>query len=359
MNSVTTASIHIVRRYGPVGGMERYVWELSHALAAQGQSVQILCEKSFKTPHHNIVVHELGELAPKPRWLSMLRFSKKITNWVKHTDTSNVIIHSHERSSVHDITTFHGPPFVERKKKLLDALSPRIWAWKYLERRELCGHNVITVLPNSLLISNLLSQHYPCCQNKLDNPAYPGVSEHYFSILRKQNRNTVGFIGKEWKRKGLEQACLIITKLRASMPTLRFIVAGPDPEDIQHLFIGWPEQSYKLIGWKQTEDFLTEIDLLLHPARTEPFGMVIAEANAAGCKVVISDQCGITPLLTSKMGQSIPLKANIDEWCSTVHEQLLSADTTEKLSLRWTTLAKQHQDLYQKILSAKGSQGSD
>lgn len=36
--------IHIVRRYGPVGGMERYVWELTLNLRALGHEVLVLCE---------------------------------------------------------------------------------------------------------------------------------------------------------------------------------------------------------------------------------------------------------------------------------------------------------------------------
>ena len=37
--------IHIVRRYGPVGGMERYVWETTRELTKLGHQVQVLCER--------------------------------------------------------------------------------------------------------------------------------------------------------------------------------------------------------------------------------------------------------------------------------------------------------------------------
>ena len=36
--------LHVVRRYGPVGGMERYVWELTHELRKLGHEVEVLCE---------------------------------------------------------------------------------------------------------------------------------------------------------------------------------------------------------------------------------------------------------------------------------------------------------------------------
>ena len=37
--------IHVVRRYGPVGGMERYVWEVTLQLRDLGHEVLVLCEE--------------------------------------------------------------------------------------------------------------------------------------------------------------------------------------------------------------------------------------------------------------------------------------------------------------------------
>lgn len=359
MKTKTTKSIHIVRRYGSVGGMERYVWELSHALAEQGDSVQIICEKAYQTPNKNIIVHELGELQQKPRWLSMLRFSAKVTAWLNTVDTSDIIVHSHERSARHDVTTFHGPPFAERNQKILDFLSPRIWAWKYLERRELCGKQVQVVLPNSKQISKLLSQHYPCCIKHLNAPAYPGVSESYFSINRTTNKKTIGFMGKEWKRKGLEKACLVVKTLLMKDPDIKFLVAGASSNEIKHLFSSWPAESYELLDWQKTEDFLKKIDLLLHPAITEPFGMVVAEANAAGSRVIISDSCGISPLITTGMGASLPQTASLEDWVTSIEQHLTLGATETKLKLSWKTLAYEHQKTYQDILIIKESQGCE
>ena len=39
--------LHIVRRYGPVGGMERYVWELSLSLRDMGIPVTVVCERCY------------------------------------------------------------------------------------------------------------------------------------------------------------------------------------------------------------------------------------------------------------------------------------------------------------------------
>ncbi len=350
-----TASIQIVRRYGPVGGMERYVWELSHALAKRGKPVRILCEKAhqFPAPETGIEVIELGEAPPKPRWLSMLRFSSNVSRWCRENDCQHWVIHSHERTAVHDVTTFHGPPFAERKKRLLDFLSPRIHTWLSLEKRELCGQQTQAVLPNSDLIALSLSKHYPCCVPNLGKPAYPGVNDHFYSIQRNSNAYTIGFIGKEWKRKGLPFACKIVRKLRETHPEVSFVVAGPAPNEIEHLFSDWPEQSFRLLGWAKTEDVVTQSELILHPAKAEPFGMVIAEANAAGARCLISDLCGIANMITPEMGNVLSLESNIDQWCAAATSLLGKKGEIPKLQLRWQGLAEQHSALYQSIFSRK------
>ena len=68
--------LYVVRRYGPVGGMERYVWEVTRELAALGHQVVVVCERCHMEKPQGITVHELGEITQRPRWLSLLRFGR-------------------------------------------------------------------------------------------------------------------------------------------------------------------------------------------------------------------------------------------------------------------------------------------
>lgn len=71
----TMQLLHIVRRFGPVGGMERYVWELTRALAAAGHNITVVCESmQADAAPAGITVVELGTVRPRPRWLAHLRF---------------------------------------------------------------------------------------------------------------------------------------------------------------------------------------------------------------------------------------------------------------------------------------------
>jgi hypothetical protein len=83
----------------------------SRALAAAGHPVTVLCERLHAPAPPGIAVHELGEVASRPRWLALLRFSRRVERWLREHPQPGALIHSHERLGVHQVTTFHGPPF--------------------------------------------------------------------------------------------------------------------------------------------------------------------------------------------------------------------------------------------------------
>jgi UDP-glucose:(heptosyl)LPS alpha-1,3-glucosyltransferase len=350
-------SIHIVRRYGFVGGMENYVCHLTNSLVNQGELVTVLCEKASIDQRINakhIHVIELGNIFSKPRWLAQWGFSRRVSQFFKDNPVGDAIIHSHERTGVHHVTTFHGPPFLQRKKRFLDFLSPRIYMWSFLERRELLGAQVRAILPNSPLIAEQLKAFYPSIVSKVLPPAYPGVTAEFARIERqKDTRLVVGFLGKEWKRKGLDIACDIMLKLREELPDVHFLVAGCDPLAIKPLFADWPKDSYTLAGWmSDPAAFLGRIDLLLHPARAEPFGMVVAEANAAHVPVVVSEHCGVAALIGASQGAVCDLAfdcPDIDHWVEVCRELLAQKLTVKSLALSWEDLAAQHIDLYRRL----------
>ena len=335
---------HVVRRYGPVGGMERYVWELTHALSKLDVKVTVVCEKCFAAPDSNIKVVELGEIKPKPRWLAILRFSKNVREW-HESSGKGYLIHSHERTGIHQITTIHGPSIKNRKKKLLDFLSIRIKAWEWLERREVLGRQVLRILPNSALVKVDLIKHYPEVLNHLGPIAHPGVTVSKEAPLRNVESKTIGFIGKEWKRKGLPQAIKVFEEIYHSDPSASFLVAGAEVEEVQPLFAGLPEGSYDLLGWIEPSEFFRKINTLIHPAKDEPFGMVVAEAVEFGVPVVISDVCGVASHLNAQHGYVLPLDSN--DWVKCVSG--LTRDTTRAvkgLGLTWENLAELHVDIY-------------
>ena len=128
--------VQVVKRFGPVGGMEEYVFKLSTELIKLGCEVTVLCEKSFSSDYFQINVIELGETI-KPRWLSHYQFSQKVSKWLAENPNKERIVHSHERQSS-TITTFHTTPFGHGRGSLFDFELKKFF-YEELERRELKG----------------------------------------------------------------------------------------------------------------------------------------------------------------------------------------------------------------------------
>ena len=349
-------SVHIVRRYGPVGGMERYVWELTHSLIKLGQPVTVICEQitgssgNSQTPPHDerIQVIVLGKIQAKPRWVSMLRFSRRVTQVRHQLPKEPLVIHSHERSAIHHVTSFHGPSILSRKRRFTDFFSPRIQVWEYLEKREIVGDGVKAVLPNSTMIANQLRASYAAVSDRIREPVYPGVSEEFYSGDSRPRQKIIGFIGREWRRKGLAFAARVVADARLQDPDIKFKVAGCDRNEVMHLFKNW-DGGYELLGWCEPEKFYRQIDLLLLPSKAEPFGMVVAEANASHVPVLISDQCGIASLIKPTQGTVLPIEdtlSNISAWVRECRVKLDQDNKIPKLDLTWENLAEQHRDLY-------------
>jgi UDP-glucose:(heptosyl)LPS alpha-1,3-glucosyltransferase len=338
--------LHIVKRYGPVGGMERYVWELTRELRQLGHEVTVICERCHVARPDGIEVVELGETAKRPRWLSQVRFSARVSRWLERHPDASRLIHSHERLGVHDVTTFHGPPFATVfDKPWWRRISLRVWVRLYLERRELETARII--VPNSALISRQLAHYYPGMAAKLSEPVVPGVLPMRRREVREvpANGGVVCFVGWEWQRKGLPLAMEIVRTLRRERPDLELWVVGPEPAELQPLFADW-EGGYRLLGWRADSDYFREVDVLLHPARAEPYGMVISEAMAACVPVVVSDRCGAAAEVDGASGSVLPLEAPLEDWMAAVARQLGRGDAPPAYRRSWHDVAVDYEKIY-------------
>lgn len=343
--------IHIVRRYGPVGGMERYVWETTHELVKLGHQVQVICEQCMVEKPQGIEVHELGRMHYRPRWLYYWRFSRRVDAWLRANPQPGWLIHSNERVGVHDVTTIHGPPFASvRDKPWWKKISIRVAAQLWLERRELRVAKAI--VPNSETIAKQLAHYYPEYAHKLTAPIVPGVLPGVMRVPHDvpADGGIVGFVGREWQRKGLPLAVEITAQLRQTRPNLEFWVVGPEEKEITHLFREW-QGGYKLLGWRTDNAHFEKIDVLLHPAKAEPYGMVISEAMAAQVPVVVSDKCGAAAQVTEKHGAIMQLDAAVQAWVVAIETQLGRHESVPGFKRGWDVVAEEFAGLYEQIQS--------
>lgn len=287
--------LHVVRRFGPVGGMERYVWRLTSELLELGVEIDILCQSIECDVDPRITVHQLAPSTDRRRWKAMRDFRNKCDQfWLEFQAKDDVIVHSHERCSFHHVTTFHGPPmpsleFVPWYQKF----SRRIRAWKRWEMEEILGSQVQCVVPVSLFLRSELEYLYPSVNQKFQIVIPPGInSEKNASFVRPVDGLRCIFVGKEWRRKGLERAIEILAKVNKRGLPLTLDVYGPDSKEVD---LGILPPWVKLKGYVNDIPF-SQYDLLIHPATKEPFGMVVTEALSNGCRALISDKVGARDL---------------------------------------------------------------
>ena len=329
--------VHVVKRFGPVGGMERYVWELVHHLIPLGINVTVVCEKAFAAADASITVVELGRTRQKPRWVSMLRFSARVTahcrqaGWLHDSET---VIHSHERTAVHQITTFHGPPMAPIKRKKLWWLSPRLVAWLWLEKRELLRPNV-QVLANSKQIQTALQTHYPKVQ--FGPIAWPAVSGRI--PTEKHPACDVVFIGHEYHRKGLDRVIDAMEVARENCHLTLAVVGARQDSGLKALLSGRE--------WIRNEPWVENINpsewgrVLVHPARNEPYGMVVAEALASGIPALVSPVSGVAD---HEIGATIIPNSEPNSLASQILDAL--GETVAAQVFSWKSLAEIHLNIY-------------
>jgi UDP-glucose:(heptosyl)LPS alpha-1,3-glucosyltransferase len=348
--------IQVVRNWGPVGGMESYVWHLSHALALLNYRITIVCEQSHEaTAASNIEVIETGLLPPKPRWILYWRFANKV-EVVVHSILSRgqCIVHSHERSISHDLTTFHSMPFAGIKdKSIWRRLSIRVWAYLRMEARELGAppNPAVCVVPVSAVIAKAISKHYPSVVNQIASPISPGVMAMPKRPQRivSEDSGTIGFIGKEWGRKGFALFLEIAKQLQIQRPNLRILVLGPEKTEVTDFCQDYPGE-IEFLGWQPSAQFFQELDLLIHPASSEAYGMVIAEAMACEVPVLVSDACGAAGDVSANHGTVLSLHDSISQWVQAGDALLRNTEAITEYIRPWAQVAAEYETQYQQIL---------
>jgi UDP-glucose:(heptosyl)LPS alpha-1,3-glucosyltransferase len=324
-------------------------------LALLNFRITVVCEKSHEArPTSNIEVIETGLLPPKPRWILYWRFARQVEAVVQSIlSRGQCIVHSHERSISHDLTTFHSMPFAGIKdKSIWRRLSIRVWAYLRMEARELGAppNPAVCIVPVSAVIAKAISRHYPLVLNQIVAPISPGVMAMPTRPQRivPEDGGTIGFIGKEWSRKGFALFLAIAKQLQMQRPNLRLLVLGPEQEQVAHLCQEYPG-TIEFLGWQPSAQFFQELDLLIHPASSEAYGMVIAEAMACRVPVLVSDACGAAVDVSAKHGTVLSLHDSIIQWAQAGDALLRNTQSMAGYLRPWAQVAAEYETQYQRI----------
>jgi glycosyltransferase involved in cell wall biosynthesis/ubiquinone/menaquinone biosynthesis C-methylase UbiE/uncharacterized protein YbaR (Trm112 family) len=115
----------------------------------------------------------------------------------------------------------------------------------------------------------------------------------------------IAFLGRISEKKGLDVLVDAFLMIAASDPTARLVVGGPDDEMIGHSLapkvasagLGSRVDFIGLVGGATKRSLLQNASVLVLPSADESFGIVVAEAMAVGCPVIVSPHVAIADLV--------------------------------------------------------------
>ena len=188
--------------------------------------------------------------------------------------------------------------------------------------------------------------------------------------------SSIGFVGRfDEPRKGLDILIKAIPEIVKANPNLRIIVAGPgESEDV----LKGVEQSIRnrfvFLGRVSDDDkarLLKSVDLYVAPnTGGESFGIILAEAMAAGTAVAASDLPAFRAVLNDGKAGAMFINEDAKDLARVANNLLLNKDlkvalgnSGEEWSKRydWESVAHQIENVYGMVTSAgeKVSLGSD
>ena len=351
--------LYIVRTFSPVGGMERYVYETALAMASKGHSVGVLCRSlgEASSPPVGVDTTLLSLPRVKRGWQDRAFFAGATADVLSQTDITRRydIIHSHENTWGQHVSTEHGPctkAGLRRSPwKVFDYSALRNLL---LEKSKFRAPPLVGVAFCSRQVECEILREYPPLGNIVRSVIPPAFA--YFSAFpkTKARRKTIGFIGADWKRKGLLKALEIFRAIKLKDDSWTMVVAGVEAVDLPDLILSRLKDGVSVIGRVEAVDFFSQIDVLLHPAREEPFGMVIAEALSLGIPVVVSGRCGCLSHLDAEGISMVDLRESSVVWAERCLE--FSGKRAHLRSLRsWSDVAADHESLYEQILSSQST----
>ena len=181
------------------------------------------------------------------------------------------------------------------------------------------------------------------------------------------NERIVLFLGRICPIKCLDLLLLAFSEL--PLPNTRLVIAGPDEGD------GYLEDLKKMrselalterviftgpLFGQEKVDALTDADVFVLPSEYENFGIVAAEAVAAGTPVVVTDRCGIASHLRDRVGLVVAHDRNAIRngmkrllTDKRLHDVFRANCRVVAKEFSWDEAVARMEDLYSELLKSK------
>jgi glycosyltransferase involved in cell wall biosynthesis len=143
------------------------------------------------------------------------------------------------------------------------------------------------------------------------------------------------FLGRLHWIKGADLLIEAFRRMADSQPDTKLIIAGSD--DGQEAALRTLVEtsrlkgSVKFVGFlddRSKREALVDADLLVIPSRSEVFAITALEALMCGCRVLLSDVCGLHPMPSADHGVQLFESNNVDDLARKLRPILESANST-------------------------------
>lgn len=323
-----------------IGGGERHLADLANGLTRRDHNVfaalipssPLLAELS-SLPEQNIVQAPMRNALNVSSALKLARFASENRIQIIQAHVARdypLAALAARRSSAHLILTRHVLFPMNRAHKLTLRRTDRVIAVSQavadrLRAQRIFGEDKIVLIHNGI-----------------DVDRFARGREDRFTRNKDANQKLrVGMIGHLAPIKGQEDfihAAAIVCRQRRDV---EFVIAGEDKSrsgehrrSIETLIAELNlEQHVSLIGWvDDVARLLPNFDLFVSPARSEPFGLSIIEAMAAGVPVIATASEGARELIDDQQtGRLVPI-GNSEALADAISGLLADSELRERLS---------------------------
>lgn len=391
--------LHVASEYPPlpIFGLGRYVCDLSRALAAAGHEVHVLTN-SMGGENQDVVdrgvrIHRV-DFPPPPKPPSpaapVLAFNLHLQQRAHSLGREGLgnpeVVVSHDwltalagerlarRYKVPHVWTVHDTVVGKRSGKVVeleDQVAKGIETW--------VAHHADLVLVNSRAIGEEVTSAYGADPGVL-RLLYPGVDvarfdwtisgrrqEAFRRVFAEPDEFLITYCGRLDLEKGIDTLINAFLILLRDVPKARLAIVGRgtlEPTIRDHIAQLGLEDSVRLHGYlegKVLEQFYRSSDLHVCPSHYEPFGLVAAEAMAAGAPVVASATGGLVDIVSSTaVGRTFPPR-DIGALSGILKELALDPALRERLAeagrrhvglrFAWPVLAEEAVRLYAEAMA--------
>lgn len=387
--------LHVASEYPPlqIFGLGRYVCDLSHALAQAGHEVHVLTNSMGGTQQdvedRGVRVHRV-DFPPPPKPPSpaapVMAFNLHLQQRALALDLDPEVVVSHDwltalagerlarRFDVPHVWTVHDTVIGKRFGKvaeLEDVVARNLEAW--------ATRQADLLLVNSRAIGEEVVRAYGGSPDRI-RLLHPGVDvarfgwpiserrrEAFRSQFARAEEILITYCGRLDLEKGIDTLINAFSLIRGDVPNARLAIVGRgalEPMIREHIARLDLNESVRLFGYLEgrvLEQYYRSSDLHVCPSHYEPFGLVAAEAMAAGAAVVASATGGLVDIVSSpQVGRTFPprdvgaLAAVLKELCrDAAFRQALARAGRAHVAKRfaWPVLAEEAAKFYAEAIA--------